>query len=221
MPFVRKIKPIKGMPGYFISNDGIPYSQWRLRRKKGGGRGTESYIGSTMKEMRNRVDNHGYHRLALRKDGKYHYFLTHHLVLETFVGPRPDGTEGCHKNGIKTDNNMYNLYWGTRQQNMYDSVRLNQVAHGERNSQAVLTEEIVRNQVVPWLNDGISNKEVARRLKIHSTTIDLIAQGKNWKRVTEGILIIKKGHWTKRLPRDVVARKQRHANQCRHRNRNK
>jgi hypothetical protein len=47
----------------------------------------------------------------------------HHLVLETFVGPRPEGLEGCHWNDDPTDNRLSNLRWDTRSANAADSVR--------------------------------------------------------------------------------------------------
>jgi len=52
-------------------------------------------------------------------------YYVHIAMLETYVGPRPKGLEGCHKNGVNTDNRIENLYWGTHSQNMLD-----QVTHG-------------------------------------------------------------------------------------------
>lgn len=47
----------------------------------------------------------------------------HRLVLEAFVGACPPGMETCHKNGIRTDNRVDNLYWGTSSENNLDIVR--------------------------------------------------------------------------------------------------
>lgn len=47
----------------------------------------------------------------------------HHLVLEAFVGPRPAGHEGLHRNGDPSDNRRINLRWGTRGDNLRDMVR--------------------------------------------------------------------------------------------------
>lgn len=46
----------------------------------------------------------------------------HVLVLEAFVGPKPFGMEACHRNDVKLDNRVENLYWGDRQANMLDKV---------------------------------------------------------------------------------------------------
>ena len=45
----------------------------------------------------------------------------HSMVIETFVGPRPAGSDACHRNGRRTDNRIENLYWGSRTQNMRDA----------------------------------------------------------------------------------------------------
>lgn len=47
----------------------------------------------------------------------------HHLVLEAFVGPRPEGMEGCHSDDDPTNNVVTNLQWGTRSHNVLDQVR--------------------------------------------------------------------------------------------------
>lgn len=49
--------------------------------------------------------------------------LVHRLVLEAFVGPRPDGMHGLHRNGNHLDNRLLNLAWGTASENLFDQVR--------------------------------------------------------------------------------------------------
>lgn len=47
----------------------------------------------------------------------------HHLVLEVYVGPRPEGMKGLHYDDDPHHNQVDNLYWGTSSQNAYDKVR--------------------------------------------------------------------------------------------------
>lgn len=61
--------------------------------------------------------------VALYKDLTRRDYQVHHLVLVTFVGSRPPGTEGCHWNDDPTDNRLDNLRWDTRSANCLDSVR--------------------------------------------------------------------------------------------------
>lgn len=49
--------------------------------------------------------------------------LVHRLVLEAFIGPSPEGQECCHNDGDPTNNNLANLRWDTRSENVLDSVR--------------------------------------------------------------------------------------------------
>lgn len=50
-------------------------------------------------------------------------FLIHHLVAQAFIGPKPEGMEVRHANDIRDDNRAENLSYGTRSENMYDSIR--------------------------------------------------------------------------------------------------
>lgn len=52
----------------------------------------------------------------------------HVLVLEAFVGPRPEGLDACHGDGDPTNNTLANLRWASRSENVMDMVR-----HGTHN----------------------------------------------------------------------------------------
>lgn len=47
----------------------------------------------------------------------------HTLVLEAFVGPRPEGMECCHYDDDDTNNHLDNLRWDTSHANTLDSIR--------------------------------------------------------------------------------------------------
>ena len=59
------------------------------------------------------INNWGYVTVCIA--GKT--YKLHRLVLEAFVGLRPEGYECDHKNRNKLDNRLCNLHWVTRSEN--------------------------------------------------------------------------------------------------------
>lgn len=86
------------------------------------GQVTNVRSGRTLKHF---VDNWGYLRVDLFVDGKRHARRVHVLVATAFIGPRPDGLEIRHLDGVRTNCDLGNLAYGTRSENRYD-----EVAHG-------------------------------------------------------------------------------------------
>jgi hypothetical protein len=65
----------------------------------------------------------GYPNVTLSHAGKSWLRRVHTLVLDAFVGPRPQGMVCCHIDGVRTNNLLSNLRWGTSSENNYDIVR--------------------------------------------------------------------------------------------------
>lgn len=74
----------------------------------------------------------GYLIVTLWKDGRQKSPLVHRLVLTAFVGPPPEGHESLHANGIRGDNRLANLSWGTHAQNQADQLVHGTHAHASR-----------------------------------------------------------------------------------------
>jgi hypothetical protein len=70
--------------------------------------------------------------VGLSIDGRLISRYVHHLVLEAFVGLRPQGTEACHWDGDAANNKLENLRWGTSVENKADAIRLNQFWPSQR-----------------------------------------------------------------------------------------
>lgn len=68
-------------------------------------------------------DRHGYPLITLSRDGKNVKFPVHQLVARAFIGPKPEGMEVRHLNDVRDDNRAANITYGTRSQNMYDSIQ--------------------------------------------------------------------------------------------------
>ena len=70
-------------------------------------------------------------QVTLHLGGRQRTRLVHHLVLESFIGPRPEGMEACHWDGDASNNCLNNLRWDTHVENEHDKVR-----HGTHNNTA-------------------------------------------------------------------------------------
>jgi len=104
--------------GYEVSDLGRVRSITRTVPCKGG---TRTVNGRIRKQA---VTSVGYSIITMSVDNKLTTKLVHLLVLEAFVGPRPDGMEACHYDGNKTNNRLSNLRWDTKAANAEDAVRV-------------------------------------------------------------------------------------------------
>ena len=66
-------------------------------------------------------DGHGYQSVTL--DWKRGAVMIHKLVLEAFVGPKPEGCEARHLDDVRSNNVLSNLAWGTQSENWQDARR--------------------------------------------------------------------------------------------------
>jgi hypothetical protein len=113
-------KPVSGWFGlhYEISNLGHVKSKDRIVVRGNGA--PQTVPGQPIKPT---VDSHGYLSVCLRRDGRQKQVRVHVLVLQSFNGPCPPGLEALHKNDVKTDPRLDNLYYGSRVQNHADAAR--------------------------------------------------------------------------------------------------
>lgn len=101
------MKPIPDCPGYYASRAGTIYST------------------ISMKVMKPWVQR-GYEFLTLVVGGRRINRPVHQLVLETYVGFAPLGTESEHKNRQRSDNRLENLRYRTRGYNSHNAGKKSQ-----------------------------------------------------------------------------------------------
>lgn len=119
-----------------------------------------------------------------------------HLVLETFVGPRPDGFECCHWNGDSSNNHILNLRWDTHSNNEKDKFRVD-TSHftGERHYGAKSTKELVKEIRTKYMTGNWSYGKLVKEYKVALGTIAPLILGKTWNYpdfYPEGYVIPKK-----------------------------
>lgn len=128
------------------------------------------------------MPNRGGHlQVQLGRAGGNRY--VHALVLEAFVGPRPDGLVCRHEDGDPTNNRVGNLSWGTVPENHGDTIRHGRTTRGEKDAQAKLTESDVR-AIRAARADGVPLKALAERYGVRESCISRAATGKRWGHLT-------------------------------------
>lgn len=113
---------------------------------------------------------------AVKPPGGYQQRKVHHLVLEAFVGPRPEGMQGCHNNGDSKDNCAANLRWDTPKANAMDTL-----LHGCRKQ--TLDADTVRHIREVYAGGQETYYTIAARVGVTHTTIQHIVRRITWKHV--------------------------------------
>lgn len=168
-------RPVIGFEGkYRISNVGNIYSEL------------------TGKMLKKPVTRKGYYRVTLHNDGIQISEYIHKLVLCAFAGEKPTPEHmSRHINGIKTDNWIDNLMWGTREENEHDKIGHGHILHGEDHGCAILNE----NDVIYIRNNYIKSDRdygaaaLGRKFGVDRTTVRLCAIGKTWKTISSATRI--------------------------------
>jgi hypothetical protein len=132
------------------------------------------------KQIRHGVGKIGYPVVGLYKNGKGKTCCIHVLVLEAFVGPRPTiNHEGCHGDGVRINNVLTNLRWGTSKENRDDSRRHGTLSIGSSRPNAILNAEIV----LKIRNDTRPMQTIAHHHGIGLTTVWKVKNRVTWAHV--------------------------------------
>lgn len=75
--------------------------------------------------------------------GQHERRLVHALVAEAFIGPRPDGTQVAHLDGVRSHNATTNLRYATPAENAQDREMHGRTVRGEQHPLAKLTPDQV------------------------------------------------------------------------------
>ena len=148
--------PIPSYQGYEVSDSGY------VRSRK-----TGKLIAFNTKKGK-----HPYQRVHLSQVGVAKYLLVHRLVLESFVGPCPDGMQALHLDDNPSNNRLDNLRWGTAKENHRTINR-----RGPANGRCKLKPE----DVLEIRFSQERHCDLAARYGVADTTIQNIRNRKLWK----------------------------------------
>jgi hypothetical protein len=126
----------------------------------------------------------GHRMVCLCREGTSRSRLVHHLVMEAFVGTRPEGMECRHLNGVPHDNRLSNLKWGTPKENQADRIGHGTSNRGSRHGMSKLTADQVR-AIRRMSRSGATQPELASAFSVSETNIRHILSGRTWAHLKE------------------------------------
>ena len=173
-------KDIPGYDGlYQVSNLGrvksLPKKRWN------------GYVFTSRKEriLKPGNDNDGYERVVLCKNKRRKTYKMHRLVITTFVGV--SRLEVNHINGNKADNNIENLEYCTRSENMKHAFKtgllLPKEQKGENNVNATLTDEKVKEIRNLYRGGKYFYRDLAIIYNVGIATISDVINRRTWQHV--------------------------------------
>ena len=117
----------------------------------------------------------GYLAAKLMRAGEQSHRFVHCLVLEAFVGPRPDGQQCRHLDGNPANNKLENLVWGSAKENASD-----RVAHGTSKGQRNPNAQITAFQAFMLQTSPLGATALAKASGISVHLINGIKCGRRW-----------------------------------------
>ena len=106
-------------------------------------------------------------RIRLGQTGRYKMKLVHILVMEAFIGPS-NGMDVNHKDGDKSNNNLDNLEYNTRSENIKHSYRTG------LHTKVKITDE----QIPEIRKSGLTGRELSKIYNVSEGMISLIKNHK-------------------------------------------
>lgn len=170
LPVFPNMKPIPNFECYFITNCGRIFSQ---KGKK------------NLREMKISTTARGYRVINLRNmNGEKNNFRVSRLILSAWESLPVLGVQACHKNGIRNDDRLENLYWGTASENTYDQVKHGThkglKSRGQNHPYSKLSQNMV-DKIRRYISYGWTCKQIADAFNLKRTTISSIKHGYSWK----------------------------------------
>lgn len=153
---------IKGFPNYAVSNFG------RVKNKV------------STKVLKPQKDYKGYLRVRLYNQKVSQRFFIHRLLMEAFCGASSQTVD--HVNGVKSDNNLSNLRYLSREDNTRKASIGHTHSQGSKHHRASLAEKDVK-QIKCLIKMGLSIQDISKRYSITYDTVYGIKKGRTWNHV--------------------------------------
>ena len=130
-------------------------------------------------------DSDGYLIVSLYLNSKRYIRKMHRLVGIAFI-PNPENKPTVnHKDGVKSNNYVYNLEWATYSEQMVHAFELGLVegGKGEKNSMCKYSEKIIHN-ICELLENGYNRSKISKQLEIPKSLIQRIVLERSWTHIS-------------------------------------
>ena len=124
----------------------------------------------------------GYGQIGRGRKGAGVY-RTHRLSWEINNGPIPEGMCVLHKCDNPPCVRPDHSFLGTLSDNTNDAARKGRMPRGESHPNTILTEVKI-NEIKEFIKSGLTQRVVADKYGISSSTVSNVIRGKTWKHVT-------------------------------------
>ena len=135
--------------------------------------------GATGKIRKQANHGAGYRSVGLWDGKRVVTKLVHHLVLEAFVGRKPQGMEALHGDDDHANNRLENLRWGTKQENADDCVANGGTTKGRFKRLGADDVRWIREQCAT----GRGLKSIAEELGVTPWTVWMVKTGQSHQKV--------------------------------------
>jgi hypothetical protein len=138
------------------------------------------------KFLRLHQNNKGYLYVVLSDRGDRSDEFVHRLLLEAFVGPRPEGMETRHLDDCPTNNQLENICWGTRQENQQDRIRNGRtnkgkvVNRGVHNGMSKITPKTANDIRDKYATGDYTQRELSELFGVCQANVSLLVNNKRW-----------------------------------------
>jgi len=122
--------------------------------------------------------SHGYNVVSLCKNGVQKKYKVSRLVLYAFESVKESEFDACHNDGNRQNDNLENLRWGTRKENMGDAKIHGTIKSGVSHNNSRIT----RSDLVDIINSKLSYSKIAQKYGMSKSAIGKIKIGQTYSK---------------------------------------
>lgn len=122
-----------------------------------------------------------YAQVSLYDGARRYVRYVHILVARAFIGAPPEGCEVSHVDGDRSNNDVSNLMYETRKDNLSRKIDHGTAFIGRNSSNAKLSDELVAEIKSLYKTGQYRQRDLAEMYNTSQSNISFIVRGKTWQ----------------------------------------